>query len=303
MRRWFYSALTVVSKILGPWVFVLLSRGVAAGYFLFFPARVRVGVRFYGALFPGRSRFSHWVCTWRQFQNFTSVFLDRFLLETGRHIEFTFEGREHLLAALAERTGGIILMSHIGNWEIAARLLRRSIPDLPLMLLMGQRAKDEIERLQKRDLMASGIRVLAVDQETGSPFSLVEGLSFLKKGGFVSLTGDMIWDKNQRSLPVTFLGHQARLPETAHTLALVSGAPLFIFFASKTGPGRYHFKISAPTYVRATDRAGRRPALDRSAQAYADVMAAHLRRFPYEWYHFEPFLQARCPAGPDGAEG
>lgn len=303
MRRLFYTGLTFLSNILGPWVFVLISRGVAAGYFLFFPARVRVGVRFYRALFPDRGRFFHWVCTWRQFQNFTSVFMDRFLLQTGRDIQYTFEGREYLLEALSRNTGGIILMSHIGNWEIAARLLRRSIPDLPLMLFMGQRAKDEIERLQKKDLKASGIRVLAVDQAAGAPFSLVEGLSFLKTGGFVSLAGDVIWDRNQRTLLVSFLGHHARLPETAHALALVSGAPLFIFFASKKGRGRYHFKISEPIDVRAGSRSRRRQAIERSAQAYAELMAAHLRRFPYEWYHFEPFLHSGGSAGSKADDG
>jgi predicted LPLAT superfamily acyltransferase len=291
MRHLFYSVLTFISNILGPWVFVLLSRGVAVGYFLFFPARVRVGVRFYGALYPDRSRFFHRVCTWRQFQNFTSVFLDRFLLQTGRDIQYTFEGREHLIEAMERKSGGIVLMSHIGNWEVAARLLRRSIPDLPLMLLMGERARDEIERLQKTDLKASGIRVVAVDRAQGSVFSLVEGLSFLKTGGFVSLAGDMVWDESQRTVCVDFLGHTARLPETAHALALASGAPLFIFFASQNGRGRYHFKISAPMHVRAENRSGRKQAVRRSAQAYADLMEAHLRGFPYEWYHFEPFIQ------------
>jgi predicted LPLAT superfamily acyltransferase len=303
MRRLFYTSLAFISNILGPWVFVLLSRGVAAGYFFLFPARVRVGIRFYGALFPARSRFFHWVCTWRQFQNFTSVFLDRFLLQTGHDIHYTFEGRKHLLEAMDKNTGGIVLMSHIGNWEIAARLLRRSIPDLPLMLFMGQRAKDEIERLQKKDLMASGIRVLAVDQAAGSPFSLVEGLSFLKSGGFVSLAGDMVWDKNQRVLPVTFLGHRARLPETAHALALVSGAPLFIFFASKRGRSRFHFKISEPLYVRAGNRSLRSQAIQGSAQVYADLMEAHVHCFPYEWYHFEPFLRTGCASDSNGDDG
>ncbi|WP_157067410.1 lauroyl acyltransferase [Desulfosarcina cetonica] len=227
MQRLFYHFLSLTARFIGDWFFVLLSRCVAAGYFILFPGRVRIGMDFYRAVFPHRGRFYHRYCTWRQFQNFTSLFLDRFLLQTGREIAYTFAGREHLLAALQNGRGGIILMSHMGNWEIAAHLLRRSIPDLPLMLLMGQRARDEIERLQKKDLAASGIRIIAVDQTAGSPFSLVEALSFLRSGGFVSLAGDTTWQADERTVTVDFLGHTARLPETAHTLALVSGAPCF----------------------------------------------------------------------------
>jgi len=295
MQRCFYRCLTLAANILGPWFFVLLARGVAAGYFLLFPARVTIGVRFYRALFPDRGLLFHLLCTWRQFQNFTSLFLDRFLLQTGRDISYTFAGREHLLAALESGNGGILLMSHMGNWEIAAHLLRRSIPDLPLMLLMGRRAGDEIEHLQKRDLAQSGIRILAVDQASGSPFSLVEALSFLRRGGFVSMAGDTIWQAEERTVTVDFLGHTARLPETAHTLALVSGAPLFIFFAAKRNRGCYHFSASAPVTVRAATREARGRAIQRSAQAYADQIQAHLKASPFEWYHFERFLDDAPP--------
>ncbi|BBO93297.1 lysophospholipid acyltransferase family protein [Desulfosarcina ovata] len=298
MQRIFYQCLTVMACIVGPWFFVLLSRCVAAGYFLFFPARVMIGVRFYHALFPDRGTRFHLGCTWRQFQNFTSLFLDRFLLQTGRTIDYTFAGREHLLAALKQGSGGIILMSHMGNWEIAAHLLRRSISDLPLMLLMGTRAKDEIERLQKKDLAASGIRILAVDQAAGSPFSLVEALSFLRGGGFVSLAGDTIWQAEERTVAVEFLGHTARLPETAHTLAMVSGAPLFIFFASRKDRSQYHFSVSAPIVVQAASRQARGEAIRRSAQAYADRMQSQLRASPFEWYHFERFLEPGSPNRP-----
>jgi predicted LPLAT superfamily acyltransferase len=291
MKQYFYRFLTAVSNILGPWVFVLLSRGVAVGYFILFPARVKVGVRFYRALFPEKSRIFHLAATFRQFQNFTSVFLDRFLLQTGHEIRYTFEGRHHLIELLEEDRGGIILMSHMGNWEIAAHLLLRSIPQLPLMLLMGQRAKDEIERLQKDDLQASGIRIIAVDEIGGSPFSLVEGMSFLKTGGFVSLTGDLIWHDDQPRVDVDFLGGRAELPETPHALALVSGAPLLIFFASRRKHGQYHFQMLPPLYVRAASRDQRRAAIGQSAQDYADRLQDQLTVAPFEWYHFEPFLK------------
>ena len=290
MREKFYRYLTILAGILGPWALGLGARLVAAGYFLFFPARAAVGMRFYAALYPGRGRLYHLVCTWRQFHNFTSVFMDRFLLQSDHEIRYTFQGREHLLRALQQKRGGIILMSHMGNWEIAAHLLRRSIPQLRLMLYMGQRAKDEIERLQKEDLQANGIRIVAVDRDGGSPFDLVEGAAFLKSGGFVSMTGDRMWRREQRAVPVQLFGRRAHLPEAPHVLALISGTPLYIFFAAGTGPGQYHFSLSAPIHVHATARADRQAAIERSAQRYADLIERQLHQNPFEWYHFETFL-------------
>jgi predicted LPLAT superfamily acyltransferase len=250
---------------------------------------VAVSRDFYRSLFPERSKVFHWWCSFRQFQNFTSIFLDRFLFQIGKNLTFTFSGRQYAVEALRRGEGGIILMSHIGNWEIAAHQLRQGLPDMRLMLIMGRRAKEEIERLQKEDLMARGVRIVAVDEGGGSPFDLVEAVTFLKGGGFVSMTGDMQWHPHQRAIEVVFLGRRAWLPEAPHALALVSGVPLYIFFSTATDAG-YHFNLSAPIYVRAADRRDRPEAVQRSAQAYADAMVNHLRTAPWEWYHFEPFL-------------
>lgn len=291
MRDHFYAILTFLSRIFGSWFFVVVSRGIAAGYFVFFPGRAAASARFYRVLFAGRGRLYAWWCAWRQFQNFTSVFLDRALLQQGNAIQFTFEGREHLIEAIDRGQGGILLMSHMGNWEVGARLLRNNIPDLRLMLFMGRQAKEQIERRQKEDLTASGIRIVAADQTEGSPFELIEGVAFLKSGGFVSMAGDVVWRPEQRVVPVRFLGHTAHLPEAPFMLAMVSGAPLYIFFASNRGARQYHFCVSGPLRVTADARSQRRKALTRAAQTYAELLETQVRNHPLEWYHFKPFLK------------
>ena len=290
MRELFYKILARLAGCFGPGFFSLIARGIAGGYFLCFPRRSTNSVRFYRVLYPDRRWPFHVRCAWRQFQNFTSVFLDRHLLQTTGNLDYTFEGRHHLLEALEAGTGGILLMSHLGNWEVGARLLRRNIPQLRLMLYVGRRTRDQIEQLQKQDLAASGIRVLAVDQEGGSTFDLVEGVAFMRSGGFVSMAGDLIWRSDQRAVEARFLGHRVRLPEAPYMLAMVAKVPVFVFFASAAGAGGYHFSVSPPIYVEAEDRSQRRAAIGRAAQAYADLMERHLRRTPFEWYHFEPFL-------------
>jgi predicted LPLAT superfamily acyltransferase len=290
MSRRFYTVLATLSDFLGAWVFGLAARFVAAGYFVLFPRRAATSARFYRALFPGRSRLYGWWCAWGQFQSFTTVFLDRYLLRDNGSIAFTFQGREHLLDAVEQDRGGILLMSHMGNWEVAARLLRRTIPRLRLMLFMGRRAKEQIERLQKEDLTASGIRILDAGHDADTPFALVEGASFLETGGFVSMAGDMIWRSDQRTVTARFLGHTVRLPEAPFMLALLSGAPLYVFFASMRGRSLHHFSVSGPVAVAAESRAQRRQAVSGAAQAYADLLEDQVRRNPLEWYHFEPFL-------------
>ena len=293
MKAAFYRCLTALTRRTGLWVFRLGAWWIATGYFLLFPGRVAVGVRFFGALFPDRGRLYHLACTWRQFHRFTHVFLDRFLLSDGDSITYTHKGWELLDTALDAGKGGVLLMSHVGNWEVASRILQergKEDPRIRLLLYLGQKHKEQIERTQKEALVKSGVKIVVVEQDGGSPMDIVEGINFLKAGGLVSLTGDRRWRDDQRAVAVRFLGHEALLPELPFVLALLSGAPLLIFFTYRTGEQAYHFEVLPPIAVRAGDRRQRDEAIRIAAQIYADRLAETVRKHPGEWFHFEPFL-------------
>jgi predicted LPLAT superfamily acyltransferase len=293
MKDFVYRCLVVLQKRFGSWIFLLIAWHVATGYFLLFPCRVAVSVRFYRQLFPDRGRCHALRCAWRQYHHFVYVFLDRFRLAEGDELVLTYEGLEHIFAAAESGRGGVILMSHVGSWEIAARLLRqqgRSHPSMRLLLYLGAKHREQIERRQKKSVEESGIRVISVPDDGGSAMDIVEGLNFLREGGLVSLTGDRLWGREQRAVTVRFAGGEARIPEIPYLLAMLSGAPLLIFFGYRTGKGTYHLITKPPLFITKASRGERNRAVEKAAQAYADLLADTVRAHPYEWYHFEPFL-------------
>lgn len=290
MRKFYYQFILFLSRTFGAWVLPIFIWPITTAFFILFPRRVAVGVRFYRALFPEKSRLHHLWCTWRQYHNFSKLFSDRFLLHRGGSISYTSEGWEHLQKAVQDKTGGIILMSHMGNWETAAGLLKQQQADMRLMLFMGRKHKEKIGAYIKDGLARGGIRIVGVDPEGGSPLDLIEGIQFLRDGGLISLTGDRPWSGKERTVTVRFLGHEARVLEAPHMIALLSGAPIFILFAFRAAKRQYYFSVSEPLYVRAASRTDRRRALHESAQQYADQMERMLRLYPLEWFNFEPFL-------------
>lgn len=291
MKTLFYHFLILLSRFLGDWFFALVAGGIAAGYYILFPKRVATGVRFYRALFPERPQFFYLWCTFKQYLKFTTVFLDRYRVRARQDITFASEGGEHIDRVLARKTGGILVMSHLGNWDAAAHLLKKEWPDLKLLMYMGKRARDQIESLQKQGLMDSGIRIVAVDPEDSSPLDILEGVRFIENGGLVLMAGDVIWNAEQRYLPARFLGHDIRLPMAPHMLGLLTGAPVFYFFAFRLSDKQYQFYLSPPRFLKTAARKERNAVLQASAQDYADALESALRAHPFEWYHFEPFLQ------------
>ncbi|WP_035236578.1 lysophospholipid acyltransferase family protein [Desulfobacter vibrioformis] len=290
MKALTYRLLIVLSRWFGPWIFTLVSRIIAGGYFFMFPGRAAQSARFYSSLFPGKGRLFHWLCAFRQYQNFTTVFMDRIRTRGQDNICFTSTGWQGFEEALDKGQGAIILMSHMGNWDVAASLMAKKRKNLKLLLYMGAKAKEQIESVQKQALHDNGIRIVAVEPSGGSPLDVVTGIRFLKSGGVVSLTGDKLWHPDQKSINVPFLGKSARIPEFPHIFALLSKAPLFVFFTFRTGPGTYRFMLSDPMHITCPSREERSRAVAQSARVYAGMLEKTLREHPYEWYHFDPFL-------------
>ena len=290
MQALFYKSLILGSQIFGTWLFRLTAGIVAGGYFIFSPRRRAIGRRFYRALYPDNSSRHLNYCTFRQFQSFTHLFLDRHLQRENDPLRYTFEGLDYIIEAQRREKGAILLMSHMGNWEVAAHALKKRLVDMRLMLLMGIRQKEAIEKMQKESIQSDGITIVGIDKEGGSPFDIVEAVHFLRSGGLVSMAGDMVWREDQRTLTATLLGHRVQLPDAPYSLALVTGAPIIVFFAFRTGQGHYYIRAHEPIHVYAASRSERPAAIRQAAQTYVDHMQNAMRRHPFEWFHFDEFL-------------
>ncbi|OGP87732.1 MAG: hypothetical protein A2031_01455 [Deltaproteobacteria bacterium RBG_19FT_COMBO_43_11] len=287
MKIFSYRVAVYFSRRWGVWFFRTFSWFIAAGYFFLFPSRVAHSFKFYRALIPKQNFLYYLHCVWKQYHNFTNVYLHRFITLDENEIEFTKEGWEYLDEAVEKKTGAIVVMSHIGNWELAAQMLNRK--GLPIMLYLGAKHKEQVERLQKESLAESGIKIVATSDKKKSPFALLEGVNFLRGGGIVSMTGDRLWGE-QGYVVVDFLGCEARLPDTPHLVALMSGAPLMTFFVHQKASGKYHITVSKGRQVIAATRADRQRAVLASAQTYANELMQMACKHPFEWHHFEPFL-------------
>jgi len=65
----------------------------------------------------------------------------------------------------------------------------------------------------------------------------------------------------------------------------VTGAPIVVFFSSKTGPSSYRLQLAK--VIRVPQISGRRAAAFAPfAQEFAGALEAFSRRYPYQFYNF-----------------
>ncbi len=239
-------------------------------------------------IFPEKSQWYYLYCTWRQFHSYAATFAERIEFDRNKWLTTSTQGRENLVEVARRGRGGVILMSHLGSFEIAAAAFQKY--RLKLLLIMGEKEAKQVARDQREAMKARGIHIQVAAAGEEFPFAGVEAIQFVREGGFVSVAGDLVWTEQRSRLPVTLFGHEVSLTTGPHLLALISNAPLFTMFTFRSEKGKYLIIMSPPREVKASSRSERGAALQASAQAYANALEEMVRQHPFQWYIFEPIF-------------
>lgn len=287
MKGFFYDFLVFMSRVLGAWFVSLFAWIVSSGFFFLRPRVAAASCAFYRSVFPEMGRPAVLRLAWDQFHHFATVFADRVRLDMGEACACQVEGMEAFLAHRRSGPGAVFLMSHFGNWEIAARLLARE--GIPLMLHLGVKAGEQIEGRQKQDLARDGVRVAVPGRDAdGSAFDLLESVRVLKTGGFVSIAGDRVQRENQRRVAGRFFGNPLSVPVAPHLLAQKAGVPIFVLFTVRVRRMHYRIVLRGPYPVPRADAGDRDAPLRASVDRYLAELESMVRAHPDHWYRFEP---------------
>ncbi len=288
MKAFFHKMVIRVSFLLGSWFIRFFAWWIATGYFIFRPSRRRSSLQLYRTIFPDREGWYHLCCAWRQFHSFAATYADRIEIDSKKGVTISTQGKEGIIEADRKGSGGIILMSHLGNYEVAARAFREI--GIKHLMIMGEKEARQVARDQRETLEARGINILVAEGKGDSIFGGLEAIQFIREGGFVSLSGDLVWTRQRSPLPVRLFDQEVAFTSAPHLLALISGAPLFTVFILRVRRGMHEIIISPPREVRASSRSERNKTLQASAQVYANALEEKVRQHPFQWYIFEPFF-------------
>ena len=177
-------------------------------------------------------------------------------------------GAEHV----AGLSGGLVsVTAHVGNWELAGRLLATHSTRRTHVVVAPEEAP-ELERWVRRD--GDGVRFVP----RAHPGIGVALMAALRRGDVVALQGDRaIGTRGNVSIP--FFGRPASFPVGPYVLARAARVPVVPAFCL-LGPGyRYRVEIAAPIVV---ERGHEEDAARVWVRLLEDVVRAH----PTQWFNF-----------------
>lgn len=181
-------------------------------------------------------------------------------------------GRVTGTEGLAGLAGGVIsLTAHLGNWELAGRLLAQRAAR-PTHVVVADEEARELERWVRRN--GDGVRFVPRSRPTVS----VALLGALRRGEVVALQGDRALG-TRGDVPVPFFGDPAPFPVGPFVLARASGRPVVPAFCLLEPDLRYAVTILEPLTVRRGEE-------EEALRVWVARLEEVVRRHPTQWFNF-----------------
>lgn len=283
-------------------IFYLLIRlaGRAPAYGLLFfvvlwytirPMTRRRAAAYIAHRFPGAGGLQRLRHCFLMYWTFGRVLVDRaaagILREFG--ISASPEDEAALRALHAEGRGLILLTGHVGCWQTSMAGLE--ILDTQVHVVM-HRAAHDVDRHYFEH--AGGKAPFSVIDPAGHLGGSLEMMDALKKGHVLCSMGDRVMSSDRNTVPVRFLGGDIRVPFGAYRLASLTGAPVVVFFALRTGPGRATHEIRR--VIRVPEGLGRNGDAYRPyAQEFANALEELVHVAPYQFFDFYDLWEHEDP--------
>jgi predicted LPLAT superfamily acyltransferase len=285
-----YKIFIIVLKSLGLPAAYFLLYFVAFYFFLFNPKSFAAIYRFY-RIRLGFDFFRSIFFIYRNYYTFGQVILDKIAIMAGfkARFSFIFEGEEHLVKMVEEKTGGLLISGHIGNFEMAGHMLKRLNTTVNIVMYDA-----EHEKIKKylSTVTNKNYNIIVLKNDNSHIYEINRAFS---EKQIVCLHGDRFLSTS-KTMTADFLGGKARFPSGPFYMAMKFNVPVSFVFAMKEKKDSYHFYASPSEYF---TLAGNQPKRDQTIRniidKYIHLMEKTIRLYPAQWFNYYNFWETDEP--------
>jgi predicted LPLAT superfamily acyltransferase len=281
-----YKIFVNVLKYSGLPAAYFLLRFVAFWFFIFNPRSFLITLHFFRNRF-GYGLFKSVACVYENYYKFGQVLLDKIALMAGfdAKFNFTFEGEEYLRQMVREKTGGLLISAHIGNFEMAGYLLERLKTDVNVIMFDAEHEniKDYLSTVANRNY-----KIIVIKDDNSH---IHEINNAFREKQIVCIHGDRFL-KGSKKMLAEFLGEEAFFPTGPFYMAMKFNIPVSFVFAMKENNRSYHFFASPPGYYRQEGQQQKRDqTILKIIKEYTNELEKTLRKYPTQWFNYYNFWQ------------
>ncbi len=214
--------------------------------------------------------------------NLGKTLIDRAVLGISgpESIQISFNNPNDLSKIKSLDTGFIILMSHVGSWQLVMSAL--SGLKKPVNLLMLRNDLDIDKHYFEHGTTENIFKIIDPDQFLGGS---IEMLNVLKNDEILCVMGDRVFKDKELSVEVNFLGKNALFPLSAYKIASIAQKPVVILYSHKSGPDSY--KLDLPNIIDIPVKLGKkRENYKPYVQEFVTSLEFFVQEYPYQFFNF-----------------
>lgn len=190
---------------------------------------------------------------------------------------FRIHGLEHLRNAIAKREGGVIISSHLGNWEMLAVLVGKLGVDMSILI---------VERDIKIHRTINEFRSVTSNKPLDRNHAALKCMRLIKSKKIAGIVSDQHTDN--AGVRNKFFGIDCMSTSLPAALSIKTGAPIYGVFMIRSDDYRSHdVYIEPPIYAKDFIQDGDKDsAVAGCTQAVTDMIEKYVRKAPEQWFWF-----------------
>lgn len=277
---WLLRLMSWLSLTLGRRVTRVIVHAIALYFLLAVPAARRASR---GYLSRCLQRRVGWSDLYRHMLTFATTVHDRLYLLNDRFELFDVQCQGPIPGA-GDQGGAFLFGAHLGSFEVLRTLARRQAGGRVCVAMYPENARQinavlaAINPEAVNDIIALG--------QLDSVFQIQERI---EEGAMVGILADRAI-KDERLVPLPFLGRVANFPSGPFRLAVAMRQPVYFMSGLYLGGGRYELRFELLSDGQTTSRDRQRVAED-LMQKYVATLERHCRLAPYNWFNFYDFWE------------
>lgn len=253
-------------------------------YFLFTPHSFAVTYKFYRK----RLSMSVWkavLYVFRNYYSFGQVLLDKVAVMAGFRAKFHFnyDGEQYLRKMVDDKTGGLLISAHVGNFEMAGFMLERLKSTINIIMYDAEHAriKDYLSSVAKRNF-----NVIVIKNDQSHIYEINKAFS---EKQIVCIHGDR-FIQGSKTITARFLGVDAPFPTGPFYLAMKFNIPVSFVFAMKESRNKYHFYATPPRYYQQEAMQEKRDqTIACIIHDYIEEFESIIKKYPEQWFNYYDF--------------
>jgi predicted LPLAT superfamily acyltransferase len=278
-----YRIFIAVLKLGGVSTAYFLLRVVTLYYLLFSFKSTKYTYKY----FRERHNYGVFRSIFNVYQNYNllgQALIDKVVVIAGIPNKLTFhlDGVENLRNIANSKQGGLLLTTHIGNWEAASHLLGEL--DSPINVVIFDGEDEGIKEYLDSVTGKSPIKYIVLKDDMSHIFQISE--AFLD-GEIVCMPADRFLEGN-KTLTTKFLGAEAKFPAGPFMLASRFKVPVSFVCAVKETAFHYHFFGSQPKEYLYLDKEA---TVQEIFTDFIDYFEVKVKKYPEQWYNYYNFWQ------------